>query len=100
MMLKKLDSILKTEPDIMAFTFINYPGANARPEMYGWVATDSENNISAVSVKKAISDSPERDHGIVGAFYFKNPQTYEQCLKYLKDNEIRVNGEFLYRLNA
>jgi NDP-sugar pyrophosphorylase family protein len=91
---KKLDSILKTEPDIMAFTFINYPGANARPEMYGWVATDSENNISAVSVKKAISDSPERDHGIVGAFYFKNPQTYEQCLKYLKDNEIRVNGEF------
>lgn len=91
---EKLNQLLEKDPDIIAFSFINYPGANSKPEMYGWIDTDQDLSIKAVSVKKPISNNPENDQGIVGAFYFKNKNIYEKCLEYLKNNDIRVNGEF------
>ena len=88
------EKLINESPDIIAFTFQNYPGANKNPQMYGWVAVDKNQNITDVSVKKAISNNPQEDYGIVGAFYFKNKDIYQSCLNYLKQNNIRVNNEF------
>lgn len=90
----KLKNLITKNPDIIAFSFQNYPGANKSPKMYGWLKVDNSNNITEVSVKKAISDNPSEDFGVVGAFYFKNKDVYQKCLNYLKDNNIRVNNEF------
>jgi bifunctional N-acetylglucosamine-1-phosphate-uridyltransferase/glucosamine-1-phosphate-acetyltransferase GlmU-like protein len=91
---EKLNNIINTNPDMIVFTFKNYPGANANPQMYGWIKTNDQDDVIDVSVKKAISDSPEDDKGIVGAFYFKNKEVYQKLLDYLKDNDIRINNEF------
>lgn len=91
---EKFQKVLLEEPDVIVWSFKNYAGANLNPQMYGWSVTDSDDNIKKVSVKKAISDSPNKDHGVVGTFYFRNRTVFQECLKYLYDNDIRVNDEF------
>jgi hypothetical protein len=62
--------------------------------MYGWVKTDKHDNALGVSVKVPLSDSPEKDHAIVGTFYFKKTLFYKQALKKLLDKDVKVNGEY------
>ena len=90
---KKLENELKIA-DVLAFSFRNSPASEKKPEAYGWLKTDENNNIKGVSVKVPISDTPKNDHAIVGAFYFKSAKVFLECLQYLYDNDIRVNNEF------
>ena len=90
---EKLDEELK-RADVIAFSFRNNVASEKKPEAYGWIKVDNDNNIEGVSVKVPISDNPKKDHAIVGAFYFKSAKIYLNCLKYLYDNNIRVNNEF------
>lgn len=83
-----------SQSDVIAFSFRNNPSVMAKPQAYGWLVTDKENNISSVSVKKPISDNPIKDHAVVGAFYFKKARYFIEALKYLYDNNTRVNNEF------
>lgn len=85
--------------DAIVWTFKGHPSSRENPQMYGWVNTqlNKQNNIiqaTGVSVKKAISDTPENDHAIVGTFYFRKAELFQQALKKLKKDNIRVNGEF------
>jgi NDP-sugar pyrophosphorylase family protein len=85
--------------DAIVWTFKGHPSARENPQMYGWVNTQlnkPDNIIEAtgVSVKKAISDTPEHDHAIVGTFYFRTAELFTQALEKLKRDNIRVNGEF------
>lgn len=89
----KLDEELN-KSDVLAFSFRNNPSSEKNPKAYGWLKTDKNNNIIDVSVKIPISDNPKNDHAIVGAFYFKSVKMFLDCLKYLYDNNIRVNNEF------
>ena len=90
---KIFDEILASKPDIIVWSFRNYPGGNRSPEMYGWTKS-SNGQVCKVSVKKRISRDPRDDHGIVGTFYFKNKTTYMDCLQYLYDHEIKINNEY------
>lgn len=87
---------LRSRPDVDAiiWTFKNHPSAKLNPQMYGWVAADSTGKATNVSVKKPISATPENDHAIVGAFYFKKAAHFKQGLQELYKNNVRVNGEF------
>jgi NDP-sugar pyrophosphorylase family protein len=80
--------------DVLAFSFRNNPASEKKPESYGWLKTDADNNVTAVSVKVPISDNPKNDHAIVGAFYFKSVRVFLECCRYLYENNIRVNNEF------
>ncbi|MEY8198004.1 MAG: NTP transferase domain-containing protein [Colwellia sp.] len=85
------------EIDAIVWTFKGHPGARENPQMYGWVNTTHGGNMikaTGVSVKKAISDTPENDHAIVGTFYFRQSKMFKQALQKLKIDNIRVNGEF------
>ncbi len=88
-----LEDILKEEPELIVFTFKNYPGANKNPQMYGWVHSEA-GTITNTSIKKPISEHPSKDEGIVGTFYFKNKVTFQKCLEYIKTNNILVNDEY------
>ncbi|HNR86822.1 MAG TPA: NTP transferase domain-containing protein [Spirochaetota bacterium] len=80
--------------DGIIFTFRHHASAAANPHMYGWVRTDSGGAVSGVSVKKAISDDPCRDHAVVGAFYFRRARYFREGLARLYRDNIRVNNEF------
>lgn len=83
--------------DAIIWTFKGHPSSRNNPEMYGWVNTDESgkiNKATGVSVKKAISDTPEKDHAIVGTFYFRKAALFTQALEKLISDNVRVNGEF------
>lgn len=96
---KYQDLIENSDIDAIVWTFKGHPSARENPQMYGWVNTqlNKQTNVveaTGVSVKRAISDTPENDHAIVGTFYFRKAELYKQALEELKNNNIRVNGEF------
>lgn len=90
---------LINNPDIDAiiWTFRGHPSSRENPQMYGWVKTQKAGDYTkatGVSVKQAISETPEKDHAIVGTFYFRKAELFKKALKELVDNNIRVNNEF------
>lgn len=83
--------------DAIVWTFKGHPSSRENPQMYGWVNTDETGDVikaTGVSVKKAISETPENDHAIVGTFYFRRAEMFKQALEQLVELNIRVNGEF------
>ena len=83
--------------DAIIWTFKGHPSARENPQMYGWVKTHHDEKITSatgVSVKTAISDTPENDHAIVGTFYFRHAKMFKQALQKLKQDNTRINGEF------
>ena len=87
---------LSIYPFISICTFCdkNHISSKNNPQMYGWVSVDINNNASGVSVKTPISDNPYEDHAIVGTFWFRKVEYFNNALQSLKDKNIRVNGEY------
>jgi len=79
--------------DAIVWTFRHHQSSKNNPQMYGWVKTHDE-TVKGVSVKKAISDDPFNDHAIVGTFYFRTVQYFNEALEGLIKKNVRVNGEF------
>ncbi|ASF38497.1 hypothetical protein CEH05_04930 [Halobacillus halophilus] len=88
------DMLLDESVDAIIWSFRNHPSSNAHPEMYGWANTNTNSEVTSVSVKKPISHNPENDHAIVGTFYFRKARDYKESVKRIKAKNIRVNGEF------
>ena len=85
---------LKSQCDMIVFTYRNNEAVLANPNAYGWVITDENNNIAGISIKKSISENPMNDHAIVATFWFKKGKIFvEAAEKMIKEND-RVNGEF------
>ncbi len=80
--------------DVICLTFRNNPTVGANPKGYGYVKVDSEDKILGVSVKVPISETPMKDHAIVGAFYFKTARVFMEGVAYLQNHDCRINGEF------
>ena len=80
--------------DAIVWSFRNHPSSERNPEMYGWVKTDENDIVTGVSVKKPISDTPRKDHAIVGTFYFRKSSYFTKALLRMYEKNIRVNGEF------
>ena len=80
--------------DAIIFTFRNHVSSKSNPQMYGWVKTDHKNNAISVSVKVPISNKIHKDHAIVGTFWFKKVEFFNQGLKNLIDKNIKINNEY------
>lgn len=84
--------------DMAAFSFRNHPSSERNPQMFGWLKIDDKPAefplITGVSVKKAISENPRADHAIVGAFFFRKAKYFDQAMRVMLEQDIRVNGEF------
>jgi hypothetical protein len=75
--------------DAIIFTFRNHVSSKSNPQMYGWVKTEHKNNANIVSVKVHISKKIHKDHAIVGTFWFKKVEFFNQGLKNLIDKNIK-----------
>lgn len=79
--------------DFVVFTFLNHPHANRNPKQYAWVKTDGS-AVTGLACKVALSETPAKDAGVTGAFWFRRASDFWRAAETLKKKDIRVNGEF------
>lgn len=85
---------LKNEADCLVWTFRNNVAVKKKPEAYGWIVIDGNNNAVKASVKIPISRNPTNDHAIIGTFWFKKGSIFVESAEAMISKEDRVNGEF------
>lgn len=85
---------MKQDTDCLVFTYRNHEAVLKNPDAYGWVCVSHGDNITGVSVKKAISDNPVKDHAIVATFWFKKGSIFVEAAERMMDSNDRINGEF------
>ncbi len=85
---------LKSKADVIVFTYKGSKKAVKNPEQFGWILSDNQGKINKVSVKKAISDTPEKDSIITGAFWFRQGNFFVQSAKDMIEKNQRINNEF------
>ncbi|MEH2930807.1 nucleotidyltransferase [Candidatus Ventrimonas sp. KK005] len=84
----------KKEADCLVFTYRNHESVLANPDAYGWMITDSNDNITELSIKKAVSDNPMKDHAVVATFWFRTADIFIRAAeKMIREND-RIHGEF------
>lgn len=84
----------KKDADVLVFTFRNNVTVKEKPQQYGWVKVTGNDTIDYVSVKKPISDTPMKDHAIIGAFWFKEASIFKLATEQMISQNRRINNEF------
>lgn len=85
---------LTERADCIVWTFRNSIAVAEKPEQYGWMKVDEENRVTGTSIKKAISDTPQHDHAVVGSFWFKKGSDFVDAAETMIEANDRINGEF------
>lgn len=80
--------------DAIIWTFRSNPAVLQNPKMYGWVVVEDGNIVRKISCKIPVSDSPIKDHAIIGTFTFKKAADFVSCSKAMIKANRRVNNEF------
>jgi dTDP-glucose pyrophosphorylase len=80
--------------DFLVWSFRNNPAVLQDPRMYGWVKTNPDGTISGVSVKVPISETPLRDHAVIGAFTFRRAQLFLDASDDMIRANARIKNEF------
>lgn len=91
---KKLQKIINFfNPDVIVWTFKNYPDARIAPFAYAYC--DIRNGtVERISEKIPISDSPHLDHIAQGIFYFKSKKIFMRAFKEMTKNKNKINNEY------
>jgi NDP-sugar pyrophosphorylase family protein len=96
---KDLWSAFLENPDCDAaiFTIQNFPSVRSFPNSFAYVVPERDEScfasIKQVSVKKPVSAEPEKDHLLVGTFWFRSVTFLKEAIEDLVKRDIRVNGE-------
>lgn len=80
--------------DMLVFTYRNNPAVLAKPEAYGWCVIDDKDNVTRMSVKKPISQTPMKDHAVVATFWFKHGRDFVRATEKMIQENDRINNEF------
>ena len=79
--------------DVLVWVVRGHADGRLRPQNFGWVDVDADNQITGVRVKEA-PDDPATAPMIVGAFTFRRAGDYLEACRRLVAREGRVNGEY------
>lgn len=93
---QKWEQFKTADFDAAIFTVKGFPGVRRKPLSYSYVDIVSEDSfpiVKGVSVKKPVSEKPQKDHLLVGTFWFKSAQLLRDSISDLKKENVRVNGE-------
>lgn len=80
--------------DAVIWTFRDNPTVLRDPRMYGWVDLDGGGTARRVSVKAPLSDTPMRDHAVIGAFSFRRAGDFLRWADDMISANRRVRNEF------
>lgn len=84
----------KQSADCLVFTYRNQESVMANPDAYGWMITNQDNQITGLSIKKAISDTPMKDHAVVATFWFRKGSFFVEAAEKMITENDRIHGEF------
>ena len=91
---KKFSNLLNyLSPDVVVWTFKNYPDARLAPFTYAYLEI-KDGLVKKISEKVPISDSPHEDHIAQGIFYFKSAEIFLKAAKRMFSNKNTVNNEY------
>jgi dTDP-glucose pyrophosphorylase len=83
------------DADALVFSFRNNPAVIEKPNAYGWVLADEQSGmIEKMSVKVPVSESPVKDHAVVGAFWFRKGSMFVEAAERMISLNTRINNEF------
>lgn len=85
---------LHQKADALILTFRHDPCVNENPNAYGWVKVDNQNRVLGMSVKMPISQQPQHDHAVTGAFWFRRGSDFVRAAEAMIAADDRINGEF------
>lgn len=85
---------MKETCDCIVFTFTNNDSVCVNSDAYGWMKADENGDIKGVSIKKAISDNPEKDPAVTAIFWFKHGKDFVNASDKMIALNDRVNNEF------
>ncbi len=84
----------KQQADCLVFTYRNNESVLINPDAYGWMIADEENTITGLSIKKAVSENPMKDHAVVATFWFREGSIFVRAAQKMIAENDRINGEF------
>lgn len=79
--------------DVIIFTFFMGHITKKSPEAFAYCHVQGD-LVSEVVEKKTISDTPWRDHAVVGTFFYKKCEDFILGANQMIQKNIRVNNEF------
>jgi dTDP-glucose pyrophosphorylase len=80
--------------DALVFTYRHNRSVLRNPQAYGWMVVDQDNNVTGVSIKTPISDTPMEDHAVAGSFWFRRGRDFVAAAEAMIAAGDRVNNEF------
>ena len=80
--------------DCIVFTFTNNDSVCSNPNAYGWMKADNDGNIVDVSIKKAISETPEKDPAVTAIFWFKHGKDFVKATEDMILANDKINNEY------
>lgn len=84
---------LSAGADALLFSFRHNEAVCEKPQAYGWIKTKGI-DVTGVSVKVPISETPMEDHAIVGTFWFCKGSDFVKAADAMIAANDRINGEF------
>jgi dTDP-glucose pyrophosphorylase len=81
------------EADAIIFTFRNNEAVCVKPQAYGWIRAAGD-VATGVSIKQPISDTPMKDHAVVGTFWFRRGKDFVSAAEAMIALNDRINNEF------
>lgn len=91
---KKLKNILSFfSPDVLVWTFKEYPDARLSPFAYAYCQIKNGQIIN-ISEKSPISNNPHQDHIAQGIFYFKSKKIFFEAYEQMLKEKNMINGEY------
>jgi NDP-sugar pyrophosphorylase family protein len=80
--------------DAAIWTFRNHEIVSRNPDAYAYTSVDENGNVTKISEKKPISDSPENDNAVVSVFYFKSAAIFLYAARKLIESRKTINNEY------
>ena len=91
---KKFSNLINyLSPDVVIWTFKNYPDARLAPFAYAYLEI-KDGLVKKISEKIPISDKPHEDHIAQGIFYFKSAEIFIKAANQMFSKKNMVNNEY------
>lgn len=91
---KKFSNLISHfDPDVIVWSFKNYPDARLTPYAYAYLEINN-GLVKKISEKKPISNEPHLDHIAQGIFYFKSAKIFLDATIEMFKNKRTINNEY------